>query len=127
MPSARVFGAVAASFVVGALAGAGSLWLVHDREQTASYASSQEPAPANTPAFVPPQAITYDPDKVTIEYQIVTDGIGESISSVALFNRDTHLQLRRSEVPAATLRLSGLRKVVTRLRTVRARREQSGC
>jgi hypothetical protein len=51
----------------------------------------------------------------------------ESISSVALFNRETHLQLRRSEVPAATLRLSGLRKVVTRLRTVRARREQSGC
>lgn len=75
VPSARVFGAVAASFVVGALAGAGSLWLVHDREQTASPATSQEPAPANTPAFVPPQAITYDPDKVTIEYQIVTDGM----------------------------------------------------
>jgi hypothetical protein len=75
VPSARVVGVVAASFVVGALVGAGSLWLVQERGSWTLEAASQESAPVNAQTFVPPDVISYDPDMVTIEYQVVTDGM----------------------------------------------------
>lgn len=77
MVSARVAGVATASFVVGAIAGGGSLWFVQQNAPQAQVVSAErsEPSFPATKAKETPKAITYDPDMVTIEYQVVTDGM----------------------------------------------------
>jgi hypothetical protein len=74
---ARLAGAVTASFVIGAGAGAGSLWLIQENVSESREVTSEDPRAALTAAKTPDTsaAITYDPNMVTIEYQVVTDGM----------------------------------------------------
>jgi hypothetical protein len=66
-----------ASFVVGAIVGGGSLWFVQ-KNAPQPLAVSEENSPPRVQAAKAeetPTTITYDPDMVTIEYQVLTDGM----------------------------------------------------
>jgi hypothetical protein len=65
-----------ASFVVGAIFGAGSLWLVGDTtEPMVSVAQSPHSSAPVTKPSETPTLTTYDPNLVTIEYAVTTDGM----------------------------------------------------
>ena len=77
MPSARVVAVATASFVVGAIVGGGSLWFIQQNAPQ-SVAIGEENSQVSSPAAKAketPTTITYNPDMVTIEYHVVTDGM----------------------------------------------------
>lgn len=66
-----------AIFAVGAIVGAGSLLLVQENapQPLAVGEENSQASSAAVKAKEIPTTITYDPDMVTIEYQVVTDGM----------------------------------------------------
>ena len=91
MRRARIAVAIAASFVIGAGVGAGSLWLIQENDSESREVTSNDPRPAVPAANTPDTsaAITYDPDRVTIEYAVVTDGMSVThLSFVDVVNGD---------------------------------------
>jgi hypothetical protein len=74
---ARIAVAIAASFVIGAGVGAGSLWLIRENVPESQVITSQDSQSWDSVQKTPDTsaAITYDPNMVTIEYQVVTDGM----------------------------------------------------
>lgn len=77
MRRARIAVAIAASFVIGAGVGAGSLWLIKENVPESQVITSQDSQSWDSVQKTPDTsaAITYDPNMVTIEYQVVTDGM----------------------------------------------------
>lgn len=77
MRRARITVAIAASFVIGAGVGAGSLWLITENVPDSQVITSQDSQSWDSVQKTPDTsaAITYDPNMVTIEYQVVTDGM----------------------------------------------------
>ena len=77
MRRARIAVAIAASFVIGAGVGAGSLWLITENVPESQVITSQDSQSWDSVQKTPDTsaAITYDPNMVTIEYQVVTDGM----------------------------------------------------
>lgn len=76
MPGARLLGVTFASFAVGALVGAGSLWLIQEASPSkgrAPTAASQ--APTDAEKATAPNTIEYRSDMTTIEYELTTDGM----------------------------------------------------
>jgi hypothetical protein len=73
----RLASVTAASFVVGVMVGAGSLWLIQNNspQLLAVAEENSQPSAPSAQTREAPNAITYDPDMVTIEYQVLTDGM----------------------------------------------------
>ena len=77
MPNARLLGAVTASFAIGALVGAGSLWFVQEGGPPTGQvapAISQPAGTEQTPRTVR-TTVEYPLDMTTIEYELTTDGM----------------------------------------------------
>lgn len=73
----RAFGAIVASFAIGAVMGAGTLWLAQSIGSSSETTVTAAPAPSRTTIPTPQSSgtVTYDPRLVTIEYQVITDGM----------------------------------------------------
>jgi len=77
VPRVGFFAVITTSFVVGAIAGAGSLWLVQENRPS-SFEPIAVDRPTPQPSLTIPQSsdeVIYDPSMVTIEYQVITDGM----------------------------------------------------
>lgn len=77
MPHRRVFGAVVLGFAIGVMVGAGSLWLVMSNGSSSETTAAAVPSPSNAVLATPRSSkpFTYDPSLLTIEYQVITDGM----------------------------------------------------
>lgn len=66
---------LAVGFAVGAIVGAGSLWLFTNdsQESTAAPISNTNPVAAEAPE--PQDVVVFDPEMITVEYEITTDGM----------------------------------------------------
>jgi len=77
LPSARLLLIVFASFVGGALVGAGSFWLIQQGVSSTSPETAAISVPAGTDQSnrTAPTPVEYRSDMTTIEYELTTDGM----------------------------------------------------
>ena|GEM_PF-3238780 len=77
MVSARVAGVATASFAIGAFVGAGSLWLVQESasESVVAASNSLRSSASIEGENDASRAVTYDPNTITVEYAVTTDGM----------------------------------------------------
>ena len=77
MVSARVAGVATASFAIGAFVGAGSLWLVQENtpDPVVAATNGSQSADSATQPRTSEGVSAYDPNMITVEYAVTTDGM----------------------------------------------------
>lgn len=71
----RALALLAFGFAVGLIAGAGSLWLFTNDGQQPEAALTLDTKPVTPEAPEPQDVVVYDPEMITVEYEITTDGM----------------------------------------------------
>lgn len=77
MLSVRVVGVATASFAIGAIVGAGSLWFVQENtpDPVVAATNGSQSIDSSTQPRTSAEAPAYDPNMITIEYAVTTDGM----------------------------------------------------